>query len=84
MSGGRARQVLSLAYIVNAYGQPGRVDRVEHSFGPCVLGGVGWRNCNSVVVRYSALAIEQHIAIFGHANDGLDGRPLAPTMEFPF
>jgi hypothetical protein len=73
-----------LRIILNAYGRAGRVDMQRTFYGKLTLGGFGWIDSNSVVIRRDAEAIEQFIALTGHANDGLDGQPLLPTMELPF
>lgn len=68
----------------NTFGQAGRVDLFRRWFGPCTLGGQGWIESGSVVVRRSANAIEDSIGHTGHANDGASGQPQLPTLECPF
>lgn len=80
--GGGVREFQSLAYVVRPNGW---IDRRASFFSErLTLGGRGWVNRNSVVVRRDRGAIEQFIALEGHANDGATGEPLLPTMEMPF
>lgn len=62
----------------------GTIDRHRIFVGPCTLGGIGTIDEHASIAGFSRGSVDQFIALTGHANDGPDGKPLAPTMDLPF